>query len=146
MQEEQVATLRPSLKNFLTWYFISVIFLLLVIITYASGERYLFLPFLVLFLLCIFIPKLKQISHKYTITNQRLEMRKGIISKQTSEIHIKNIRNIQLNQGIMQRLLGLGDLLFASAATGGVEIGFLGISDPEQWKQKINQLIEGQEA
>jgi len=152
MEERYIATLRPSLKNYLLWYFISVIFLLLAIITYtyseeysfAYGEEYLFLPFLILFFLCIFIPKLKQITQKYTVTTHQLEMRQGIISKKTSEISIKNIRNIKLNQGIGQRLLGIGDLFFASAGTGGVEIAFRGIPDPGGWKGKINRLIEEQ--
>ena len=37
---------------------------------------------------------------------------------------------MNVRQSIMQRILGIGDIEFSSAAGGGVEVVFFGIPDP----------------
>lgn len=73
-----------------------------------------------------------------TITDKRTVLRKGILSKHTNEVLHGNVRNIQLRQGPLQRLLKVGYLGISSAGQGGIEIEVSGIPDPEGVKGLID--------
>jgi len=103
------------------------------------------MPLAGLAVLFILIAEIKKLGFRFTVTTQRIIVRKGIISRFTSEIRLRDIRNIRLQQSITQRLFSLGDIYIASAGTSGVEIVFLGISSPKKWKDKINELLEESE-
>ena len=65
------------------------------------------------------------------VTNRRTILRKGLVSKSTSEVEHEDVRNIQINQNFVQRLLGLGDIAISSAGQETLEIQVRGINDPE---------------
>jgi uncharacterized membrane protein YdbT with pleckstrin-like domain len=88
-------------------------------------------------ILIVWYLKVKAI--KLTITNQRVILKKGLLSKHTSEIEHNDIKNIQVNQGFVQRMLGAGNLSVSSAGTGAVEINVKGIKNPESLKEIIRK-------
>lgn len=67
-----------------------------------------------------------------TITSKRTILRLGIISKQTSEVQHSDVRNIQVDQNIIERLLGVGDLAVSSAGQDTLEVDADGIADPDE--------------
>ena len=73
----------------------------------------------------------------YTVTNRRVTQKRGIISRESSEISLKDIRNVLVKSGILARLLGFGDIGLATAGGAGVEIKMKGIRDPERVRQLI---------
>ena len=76
---------------------------------------------------------------KLTVTTKRTTMRKGLIAKHTTEVWHRDVRNLQIHQGILQRMLGVGTIAVSSAGQSDVEIAFVGIKDPESVKQIIDQ-------
>lgn len=76
---------------------------------------------------------------KLTITNERTRLRKGFFSKHTSAVFHDNVRNIQVGQTFLQRVMGVGYLGIASAGHAGMEIEVQGIPDPERAKALIDQ-------
>jgi uncharacterized membrane protein YdbT with pleckstrin-like domain len=74
-----------------------------------------------------------------TVTNRRIVLRTGIISKRLSDIRNADVRNIQLNQSFFQRMLGVGSVGISSSGQSGVEIEVAGIPDPEQVRALLNQ-------
>ncbi len=82
---------------------------------------------------------LDRASRKYTITSKRIVVRRGIIAKRVNEIEIKDMRFINSTQNIWQRLLGYGDVIVGSAATGGLEIVIKNIVEPEKMKDLIKK-------
>lgn len=76
-------------------------------------------------------------SRKYTVTSERVISRYGLIARKVSEVELKNIQDIELTQGILQRLWGTGNLGFSSAGRAGVEVMFQGVADPEQLKEFV---------
>lgn len=74
----------------------------------------------------------------YRITSQRVTTRIGIVANNSSELNLEHIRTINIRQNIVERLLGTGDLVMASAANGNSRIVFRGVKDPE----KIKELID----
>ena len=74
-----------------------------------------------------------------TVTSERTSCRRGILSKAISEVWHRDIRNVQLNQSLLQRILGVGTIGISSAGQNEVEINVSGIPDPEQVKRLIDE-------
>jgi uncharacterized membrane protein YdbT with pleckstrin-like domain len=74
-----------------------------------------------------------------TVTQERTILRKGLLSKSTTEVWHKDVRNVQISQGLLQRLLGVGTVGISSAGQGGVEILAVGIPDPAGVRRIIDQ-------
>ncbi len=76
------------------------------------------------------------------ITNKRCILRKGIVSRSATEVRHVDIRNIQVNQGIICRILSIGHIGISSAGQSDVEIKVSGFSDPIG----IRNLVDTQRA
>jgi uncharacterized membrane protein YdbT with pleckstrin-like domain len=74
-----------------------------------------------------------------TVSNKRSIQRTGLISKQTSEVLHRDVRNIEITQSVFQRLFGVGTIGIASAGQAGVEIRFAGVRDPDGVKAMIDR-------
>ena len=83
-------------------------------------------------------------QRKYTITSERVITRFGLIGRKVSEVELKNIQDVELRQGILQRLVGTGTLGFSSAGRAGVEVTFEGVSDPEGVKELVRRRTKAQ--
>ena len=62
---------------------------------------------------------------------------RGIIGKDLSEIELRDVRNVLVKYGILDRLLGIGDVGLATAGHAGVEIKLTGCRDPERIRKII---------
>jgi uncharacterized membrane protein YdbT with pleckstrin-like domain len=85
---------------------------------------------------------LKWISTHFVITSQRLIFRQGIIAKQGIEIPLERVNNVNFSQGILERLLGAGDLLIESGGEDGQQ-RFTDIRHPDQVQNLIHSQMEG---
>jgi len=75
---------------------------------------------------------LKRCSRYYIITNKKVIVEKGILSKYKDEIDINDIKSIHTKQGIMQSVLNCGDVLIGTAGHEGLEIVIKNISKPTE--------------
>ena len=76
---------------------------------------------------------------KLTITGKRSIQRRGLISKHTTEVIHRDVRNIQISQSVFQRIFGVGSLGISSAGQAGLEISITGLEDPEGIKALIDR-------
>ena len=74
------------------------------------------------------------------VTSKRTIMRKGIISRETSEVQHDDVRNIQVDQNMYERLAGVGDLAISSSGQDDLEIMCRGIVHPEEVAEVIRDL------
>lgn len=70
---------------------------------------------------------LRVVNTRLTVTNERVTFREGILSKNIREIFLSDIRSVQINQRLLQRLFGTGYIEVASAASAEAEIKINGI-------------------
>lgn len=75
-----------------------------------------------------------------TVTTQRSILREGILSRATIEVRHRDIRTIGVRQGVVQRLLGVGQIDIASSGHGGIEISLAGLVDPNGIANAIRAL------
>jgi uncharacterized membrane protein YdbT with pleckstrin-like domain len=74
-----------------------------------------------------------------TITTDRTRLRRGLLSKSITEVWHQDVRNVQLHQSFIQRILNVGRLGISSAGDSGVEISVSGIPHPEKAKELIDK-------
>lgn len=72
------------------------------------------------------------------VTNRRTTLRRGILSKATTEVWHRDIRNVQISQSFFQRMMNVGKIGISSAANAGMEIEVDGIADPERVRRVID--------
>ena len=82
---------------------------------------------------------LKTKAATLTVTNKRTIQRTGLISKKTTEVVHRDVRNIQIDQSVFQRLFGVGSIGISSAGQSGIEIQFTGVRDPDGIKALIDR-------
>jgi multidrug efflux pump subunit AcrA (membrane-fusion protein) len=77
------------------------------------------------------------LGKKLTITQSRVMLRSGVLSKYTTEVNLADVRSVQVNQSFGQRIFGVGSLGIASAGTAGTEILIHGIPRPQRFAELI---------
>ena len=123
MQNEKVLTVaHPSWMNFL-WF---VIFGVLLIPLFFIG--------VVLLLYALINVK----TTSLVVTDRRVVMKTGWLSQSISEVRIGDIRGVNLQQTIWQRIVGTGTIIVGTAATGGAEIVMVGVNNPHAIISCIN--------
>ena len=73
----------------------------------------------------------------YQVTSKRVSVRSGIIGRMTSEVEVLDIRNVEMRQSIVDRLLGIGNVGISSAGTGGIEVVFAGVANPTALRRLV---------
>jgi membrane protein YdbS with pleckstrin-like domain len=74
------------------------------------------------------------------VTDKRTTLRFGLLSRYVKEVRHSDVRMLIVKQGFLQRLLGVGQISVASAATGESDIVIAGVPNPEQIKITIDNL------
>ncbi|MBT3278938.1 MAG: PH domain-containing protein [Phycisphaerales bacterium] len=72
------------------------------------------------------------------VTDQRVTLRTGLLSKNTNDLYHTDVRNVRVNQSFWQRVLSVGEIAISSAGTGEMEIVVVGLPKPEKIKEIID--------
>jgi len=83
--------------------------------------------------------RIKCLGTTLVVTDQKTTLRTGILSKNISEVFHSDVRSIQINQSLMQRICGVGSIGISSAGQAGVEIAVDGIPDPNSVREIIDE-------
>jgi uncharacterized membrane protein YdbT with pleckstrin-like domain len=142
--EKVIFTLRPTLIFTAIWYMAAAF---IVVVTAAvMGMLHKFIgsgPAIVVILVvaavAFSIPIYKHILRRrevYTLTNHKLEMRYGLISKIVRNIPLRNIQDVTVTATVAQRLMRLGDIVIDSASESG-KIRLSEVHHPEKYADMI---------
>jgi len=72
------------------------------------------------------------------VTDKRLTLRRGLLSKATNDVLIADIRNVKIEQTMGQRIFGVGKVAVSTAGQADMEIEVQGLPAPERVKAIIN--------
>ncbi len=90
-------------------------------------------------ILTLFIAPLIAFStSEFAITNKRVIIKVGLISRRTLEMNLSKIESVNVNQGILGRMLGYGTIIIVG--TGGTKEPFSCISNPLEFRKKFQEL------
>ena len=93
----------------------------------------------VLIALVVLAGLIKRTATDYMVTNQRLYIRRGILSKRVQQTRIDRVQNVNTEQRFRDRLLRVGTVDFDTAGSDDAEFRFVGISDPARVVQAVDQ-------
>jgi len=77
---------------------------------------------------------------RYQVTDERVYRRYGIISKTENTVEREDIREVELRQGIISRLLRYGTVRVSTAGTAGSEIDFRKVWNPAAVQNRIQEM------
>ena len=80
---------------------------------------------------------IKRVATVYTITDRRLNIKVGIISRKVQETRLQRVQNVNYNQGVYERVMQIGDVEFTTAGTDESNFVFAGVAQPEQVVQQV---------
>ena len=72
------------------------------------------------------------------LTNKRVILKKGIISRKTEEMKLTSIETVEINQGVIGRIFGFGTVKISGR--GISDVIFNGIDDPIAVKRQIESV------
>jgi uncharacterized membrane protein YdbT with pleckstrin-like domain len=81
---------------------------------------------------------IRHATSEYAITNKRIIIKVGLISRRTLEMNLSKIESVNVNQSILARLLGYGSIVVIG--TGGTRETFHDIADPLVFRRKFQEL------
>ncbi len=103
---------------------------------------------LLLVVLVVVVNVLRRYATFYQVTNQRLRVRRGILSRQEQTARFERIQNVSVSQSLMDRAMRVGAVDFDTAGTGEASshFRFEGISEPQRLVQIVleNTTAQGE--
>ena len=81
----------------------------------------------------------KRIATRYTITDRRLNIKRGIVSRKVQETRIGRVQNVNYSQGVYERIMQIGNVEFTTAGTDESNFVFAGVGQPEQVVEKVDR-------
>jgi membrane protein YdbS with pleckstrin-like domain len=79
-------------------------------------------------------------SRDYFVTEDRVEVLWGLIGRSSKEVRIRDIRSIDVREGWITGLLGLGSVDFSSSANAGIEVAFDHVRKAHRIKELVRRL------
>lgn len=105
----------------------------------GASSATVFLIVLVVIAVTVLTGFLKRVATTYTITNRRLNIKRGIISREIQETRLERVQNVNYRQSVYQRLMQIGDVDFDTAATDDYNFIFVGVADPAEVVHRVDQ-------
>ena len=141
VREYALATFRPSL-----WYYANGFLVGGILI--AAGGRLLYLKFQPIQLgfvvvgvgvLIWIVTMIRARTVSWSLTSDRLIEKRGLVASRRREMELADIRSVEVDKRVFQRMFGLGDVTIASAASADYAIRLHEIQDPDNAAETIRK-------
>ena len=81
-------------------------------------------------------------SESYTITDQRVLYRRGVLGKFTHSVGISRVQDVSTAQGILGRIFNYGTIEIESAGKDGADV-FTYVPNPESFRNVLFERLHG---
>jgi uncharacterized membrane protein YdbT with pleckstrin-like domain len=132
----------PSWRAIVGFYLkgVAVAIVLGIIAKLVSSTATVFVVVLVVLALTLLAGFLKRWATTYTITTRRLNIKRGIISREIQETRLERVQDVNYSLSVYQRIMQIGDVDFNTAASGGdYDFIFYGVADPGDVVQAVDK-------
>jgi len=106
---------------------------------FGSDSGTVFLVVLVIVAATVLAGFVKRVATTYTITDRRLNIRRGIVSREVQETRLERVQNVNYKQSVYQRVMQIGDVDFDTAAGDDYNFVFAGVADPQDVVHRVDQ-------
>lgn len=117
-QDQVIFSITPTFYEVMPSYLVAAALSLIVTagVAYARGSLGIALIAAAILFIRPMVRHMRLRRTVYTLTGAKLEIRTGIISKDTKSIPLRHIDNVEISETLRERLIGIGDVLIDSAA------------------------------
>jgi uncharacterized membrane protein YdbT with pleckstrin-like domain len=139
----------PSWRSILAFYLkglLIAIVIALVAKLFGEGFFTVFVILVVAFGLTIVIGFVRRVATVYTITNRRLNIKRGIIARDIQETRLERVQNVSYSQTAFQRMLNVGDVDFDTASDTENTFVFAGVDDPQYVVTEVDRATSANAA
>jgi uncharacterized membrane protein YdbT with pleckstrin-like domain len=140
---------RPSWRSILGFYILGLVVVAAAaaLAFFVSGAALAAAVGAAVFVGIVVIGWLKRISTRYSITDRRLRIQRGIISRNMEEARIERVQNVNVRQSVFERILQVGTIDFDTASNRADDtFQFRGIAQPEKIVVLVDQAHEANTA
>jgi uncharacterized membrane protein YdbT with pleckstrin-like domain len=95
------------------------------------------------FAVLVVIGQVRRIQTTYSITNQRLTIELGLLSKELHQTRLERIQNVNSDQSLGDRILRIGTVDFDTAAEAGFDFSFRGVGNPRGIVRTVDRALHG---
>jgi uncharacterized membrane protein YdbT with pleckstrin-like domain len=96
---------------------------------------------LVVFVVVIVTGLVRRLRTTYTITNRRLTIEIGLLSRDLHETRLERVQNVNARQSVLERLLSVGTVDFDTAAGAEFDFAFRGVGSPREIVRTVDRAI-----
>jgi uncharacterized membrane protein YdbT with pleckstrin-like domain len=84
---------------------------------------------------------IRRLATTYTITNRRLTIDLGLLSREMHETRLERVQNVNSRQGLVERCLGVGTVDFDTAGGAAYDFKFRGVNDPRRIVRTVDRAL-----
>jgi uncharacterized membrane protein YdbT with pleckstrin-like domain len=132
----------PSWKSILAFYLKGLaIGIVIALVAKLLGQGFftVFVIVAVVLAATVLIGLIRRIATVYTITNRRLNIKRGIIARDIQETRLERVQNVSYSQTAVERMLNVGDVDFDTASDTENTFCFAGVGDPQHVISEVDK-------
>jgi len=118
--------------------------MLLTLSSFAAGSTGLGIILLLIAALLVGWSFLVYKTSEFAVTNKRVLVKVGVLSRRSVELLLNKIEGINVNQGLLGRALGYGTIVVGG--TGGTKEPFDSIREPFEFRKQVQAQLEASTA
>jgi uncharacterized membrane protein YdbT with pleckstrin-like domain len=96
---------------------------------------------LVVFAIVLVTGLLRRLRTTYTITNRRLTIHTGLLSRDMHETRLARVQNVNSRQSVLERMLRVGTVDFDTAAGAEFDFAFRGVGNPREIARTVDRAL-----
>jgi uncharacterized membrane protein YdbT with pleckstrin-like domain len=109
-------------------------------VVYEAKNHWIIFISLQSFLTLFISPLIENWTSEYAITNKRVIIKIGLISRKTLEMNLSKIESVNVDQSIFGRILGYGAITIIG--TGGTRETFSALANPIQFRRVFQECVD----
>jgi membrane protein YdbS with pleckstrin-like domain len=106
---------------------------------FGASAAVVFLVVLALIGLTVVVGFVRRMATTYTITDRRLNIKRGIVSREIQETRLERVQNVNYRQSVYQRIMQIGDVDFDTAASDDYDFVFAGVAGPGEVVDRVDR-------
>jgi uncharacterized membrane protein YdbT with pleckstrin-like domain len=95
----------------------------------------------VVFGVIVAVGQIRRLQTTYSITDQRLTIQTGILSRDVHQTRLERIQNVNSRQTLFERLLRIGTVDFDTAGESQFDFSFRGVSEPRGIVKTVDRAL-----
>lgn len=137
--ETKIFSINPTLKFVMIGYVLAIIGAILLVALLTMLYNTIPIPVWIavpLGLALLLIPAFYHFKRKlvrYTLTDTKIEIDEGLISRTTRNVPLRRIQDVTVSSTISQRILGFGSVIIDNASEDGGKIILKNIDSPKEY-------------